>query len=115
MLVKGDKNISFQIQNKCMKILNKEDYSVDEFRLIYDYRSKIIHGDYKRTMNKLRELSNLEQYKLTKNEMQSENYLTFEQMLEDKIRKRLFYVLRLLLKLFIFKNDYIRELKYIKL
>lgn len=52
LLVKGDKNISNQIQYKSIHFFNK-DYSKNEFKLIYDYRSKIIHGDYKKLIDKL--------------------------------------------------------------
>ena len=111
LLVKGDKKISFQISEKCMKVLNQKGYSFDEFRFIYDYRSKIVHGDYKKSIEILYQLYELEPYQLSDEEMAFENYLNLGQTVEEKIKKRLFFVLKETLKLFIFKNEYLMDLK----
>lgn len=110
LLVKGDKNISNQIQNKCIQLLDNS-YSKNEFKLIYNYRSKIIHGDYKKSLDKLKDLSLIDKYKLTNEEIQNDIYLNTNQLLEKKVRQDLFKALIVILKNFIFKN---KELKYLK-
>lgn len=110
LLVKGNKDISIQIQNKILKLLNSG-YTKNEFRLIYDYRSKIVHGDYKKSICKLQELSLMKKYEITQEEIQNDKYSNTNQLIEEKIRIQLFNALKLVLKYFIFKNH---ELKTIK-
>lgn len=111
LLVKGRKNLSNQIKNKCMKLLNYKNYTDNELKIIYDYRSKIIHGEYKSAINKLHELSFLEKYKSTKEDIEYEDYCSKEQILEEKIRNQLFNILKIILKYFVINNDYIKQLK----
>ena len=65
LLINGDKNISLQLQKKCIKIMKNYNFSVEEIKLIYDYRSKIIHGEYQNAMKKIHELSKLDKYMLS--------------------------------------------------
>ena len=112
LLVKdGDRHISNQIQNKCMMLLNNKGYTCNELKIIYDYRSKIIHGEYKSAIKKLHELSLLDKYKKNSFDIECEEYYSYEQIIEEKIRNQLFNILRIILKKFIIDNNYIRELK----
>lgn len=111
-LVKGDKNISKQIQDKCMKLLSNKDFTKEELKLIYNYRSKLIHGDYKESLKKLNELAQLSTYTLTKLDEFEALYLNREQLIEEKVKKRLFDIVYVVLKKFIMDNDSLIELKY---
>lgn len=112
LLVKdGDKRISNQIQNKCMMLLKYKGYTHNELKIIYDYRSKIIHGEYKSAINKLHELSLLDKYKSSEEEAEYENYYSKEQILEEKIRNQLFNILKVILRCFVINNNYIKQLK----
>lgn len=110
LLVKGDKNISSQIQDKGSKFLTKN-YSKEEFKLVYDYRSKIIHGDYKRSIDKLQKLSLLPKYRITKEKIQDEIYSNINQILEQKVKDNLFHALVLILRCFVFNNQKIKSIK----
>lgn len=110
LLVKRDKNISNQIQNKCMNFLDKS-YSENEFKLMYDYRSKIIHGDYEKSINKLREISLLKKYEITNEELQDDTYSNINQLLEEKVRNSLFNALVIILRCFVFNNQKIKLVK----
>ena len=111
LLVKGDKNISYQIQNKCIKVMEGFDYTKEEFKLIYDYCSKITHGDYRNASLKLEKLSLLEQY-IFDDEYLDRDYMNKEQMVEKRMRERLFKILVTLFKYYIFKNVFVNSLKH---
>ena len=87
------------------------DYTMEEIKLVYDYRSKTIHGDYEKATEKLNELSKLGQYQFSKEYLEEEIYLNANQIIEYKIKERFYLILRMVIKCFIFKNDYIKELK----
>lgn len=113
LLVKGDKKISNQFQRKIIKLLNNA-YLENELRLIYDYRSKIVHGDYKGSIEKLQELSLIKKYEITKEDLDINEYSNFVQLLEEKIRIQLFKILTLVLKIFVFHNEQLTKIKNIK-
>jgi len=56
LLVENDRQISSQIQWKITKLLPNKSYEKIELSKIYNYRSKIIHGDYKKSIKILEEL-----------------------------------------------------------
>lgn len=110
LLVKGDKNISYQIQNKIIKLLNNN-YSKNEFKLIYEYRSKIIHGDYKKSIYVLKDLLLIKKNEITVDEIQNDTYSNIYQLLDKRIKKEMFNALVILLRYFVFKN---KKIKFIK-
>jgi len=111
LLVNGNKNISIQLQDKCISLLKKGEYSYEEIKLAYDYRSKIIHGEYEEAIKKLHQIALLDQYSFSKAELEYEIYLNFDQMIEEKLRKRLNYVVKTLIKYFIYNNQNLIKLK----
>lgn len=111
LLVKGNRDISLQLQKKCIKLLNNKGYSENEIKLAYDYRSKIIHGEHKEAIDKLHQLSLIDNYQFTKEELEYEIYLNYEQMLEKRLCERLHVALKLILKYFIFNNQYLNNIK----
>lgn len=111
LLVKGNNNISTQLQTKCINLLKGNKYSQNEIKLAYDYRSKIIHGEYEEAVTKLHHLSLINDYKFTKEELEYEIYLNFEQMIEQRLSERLYIILKVALRYFIFKNNSIIYLK----
>ncbi len=111
LLVNEDKNISSQLQEKCIKIMKNYNFRVEEIKLIYDYRSKIIHGEYKNAMKKLQELSKLDKYMLSEIEIKNEIYLNQDQMIEEKVQQQLYLILMVAFKFFVFHNSYLKKLK----
>lgn len=111
LLVHGDRNISTQLQNKCVSLFNRKKYNCEEIKLAYDYRSKIIHGEYEESTKKLHKLALLECYRFSKKELEYEIYLNFDQMLEERLRKRLFKIIKIALKYFIFDNQKLAIIK----
>lgn len=111
LLVKGNNNISVQLQAKCINLLKDNKYSQNEIKIAYDYRSKIIHGEYEAAIDKLHQLSLINEYKFTKEELEYEIYLNFEQMVEQRLSERLYVILVVVLRSFIFKNHFIIYLK----
>ena len=111
LLINGDKNISLQLQKKCIKIMKNYNFSVEEIKLIYDYRSKIIHGEYQNAMKKIHELSKLDKYMLSEIEIKNEIYLNQDQMIEEKIQQQLYLILMVAFKFFVFHNNYLKKLK----
>ena len=113
LLVENDRQISSQIQWKIIKLLPNRSYGKIELSKIYNYRSKIIHGDYKKSIKILEELSEIEKYKVTKEELEFDIYSNKEQLIEKKVKKELYKLLTDILRLFIFHNDKIRKIKKI--
>ena len=111
LLVKGNNNISKQLQNKCINLLKRDKYSQNEIKLAYDYRSKIIHGEYEEAIVKLHQLKLINDYSFTIEEIEYEIYLNFDQMLEQRLSERLYMILTVALRNFIFKNNSIISLK----
>lgn len=111
LLVKGSNNISVQLQTKCIKLINKKNYSQKEIKLAYDYRSKIIHGECEEAVDKLHQLYLMDNYKFTKEELEYEVYLNFDQMIEQRLNDRLYIILIIVLRKFIFNNQFITYLK----
>lgn len=113
LIVNDKENISKQIQNKCLMSLknNTEKYSKEEIKLIYDYRSKIIHGENSEAIKKLNLLANLEPYQFTQEDLEEEIYYNRVQMLESRVEKRVLEILKEYLKLFITNPDYINIIK----
>jgi len=113
LLVENDRQISSQIQWKITKLLPNKSYEKIELSKIYNYRSKIIHGDYKKSIKILEELSEFEKYKLTAKEIEFDIYSNKGQLIEEKVKEELYKLLTDILRLFIFHNSKIRKIKKI--
>lgn len=79
--------------------------------MFYDYIFKVIHSDYKKSIDKLQEISLLKKYRITNEEMENDTYSNTNQLLEEKVRKNLFNALIIILSCFVFNNQEIKSIK----
>lgn len=53
----------------------------------------------------------LETYSFSDEYLEYENYMNMEQIIEERMKDRLFFVLKTIVKYFIIRNNYIKKLK----
>lgn len=95
----------------CLDKIKKKDFSKKELKLIYTYRSKIIHGDRKALSKIIRSLSKMPEYVLNQKQLKEEIYLYQDQLIESILEKRTEKLFKLIFTLFIKDYPYINELK----
>ena len=107
--------ISKQFINKLDIILKrrnvKQPFSRLELKHIYNYRSKIIHADYVALNKILNSLSKLAIYYVNDKVLEEEIYLTYFQLVEDILVKRVEYLFLEVFREFFFNHKFIIELK----
>lgn len=95
----------------CLDKIKKKDFSKKELKLIYTYRSKIIHSDRKALAKIIKSLSKMPEYTLNEKQLKEEIYLYQDQLIESILEKRTEKLFKLIFTLFIKDYPYINELK----
>lgn len=96
---------------KCLEKCKKKDYSKNEIKLIYTYRSKIIHGDYDAITKIIKSLSKIPSYQIKQTKLKKELYLYKDQLIEEILEKRTNDIFKKIFILFIKDYGYINGLK----